>query len=152
MKILNLILIRKHFKDSYTIGNLFCLGSFIQDKEIKILKNEFLCNIIEDKFRGNELTGIKVKDKTAVPEGSFEVKMTYSPKFKKMLPEILNVPFFTGIRIHAGTSADDSSGCLICGYNKVVGKVVDSRVCLKKITDEIKSYDLCYITIKKEIF
>lgn len=68
-----------------------------------------------------------------------------------MLPELLNVPFFTGIRIHAGNSADDSSGCLICGYNKVVGKVLDSRVCLKKITDEIKKYDLCYITIKKEI-
>jgi hypothetical protein len=123
----------------------------VQDKEIKLLSNDFLCNIIEDKFRGNELTGIKVKDKTAIPEGTFEIKMTYSPKYKKMLPELLNVPFFTGIRIHAGNSADDSSGCLICGYNKVVGKVLDSRVCLKKITDEIKKYDLCYITIKKEI-
>lgn len=151
MKICNLILIRKHFKDSYTIGNLFCLGSFVENKDIKLISNKFLCNIIEDKFRGNDLSKNKVKDKTAIPEGFYEIKITHSAKYNKMLPEIINVPYFSGIRIHAGNSADDSSGCLICGYNKIVGKVVDSRKCLKEIIDEIQRYDLCFLTIKKEI-
>lgn len=151
MKLLNLILIRKHFKEDYTIGNFFALGSFVENKSIKLISNDFVCNIIEDKFRGNDLSKTKVKDKTAIPEGFYETKLVYSERFKMWVPKLFNVPFFTDIEIHAGNTADDSSGCLVCGYNRIVGKVLDSKICLGKIVDEIKKYDLCYTTIKKEI-
>ena len=41
--------------------------------------------------------------------------LSYSPRFKKILPEILNVPNFTGIRIHSLNKAEESEGCIGVG-------------------------------------
>ena len=59
--------------------------------------------------------GEKVYGKTAISEGTYEVKLTYSPRFKKILPEILNVPNFSGIRIHSLNKAEESEGCIGVG-------------------------------------
>ena len=53
--------------------------------------------------------------------------MEYSPKFKRVLPRLHNVPHFIGILIHSGTDENNSAGCIIVGMNKVKGKVVESR-------------------------
>ena len=79
-----------------------------------------------------EILKIKVKHKTAIPTGNYNVDITYSPRFKNQLPIVLNVKGFDGIRIHAGNSDKDSSGCVILGQNKVVGKVINSRVTCDK--------------------
>ena len=84
---------------SATIGELYVDGEHIADT-------------LEDRVRPE---GEKVYGKTAIPEGTYEVKLTYSPRFKKILPEILNVPNFSGIRIHCGNSSADSSGCVLVG-------------------------------------
>lgn len=117
-----LILHRKFKGPEYTIGKLYRKSG----------KNEvYMCDILEDTVRNSIKTAlhsfIKVYGKTAIPYGTYEITRTYSNRFKKMLPLLLNVPHFEGIRIHPGNTAADTEGCLLPGLNKVKGQVVESR-------------------------
>ena len=71
--------------------------------------------------------GQKIAGKTAIPSGMYRVKKTFSPRFKKILPEILEVEGFSGVRIHAGNTAKDTEGCLLLGLNKTKGAVINSQ-------------------------
>ena len=123
---MNITLKRIALRDTYTIGKLYIDGKYI-------------CDTVEDKVRDINKNGKfddgekKVYGQTAIPYGTYEVKWTYSPRFKKYMPEILNVPSFSGIRIHSGNTAADSLGCIIVGENKVVGKVINSRATVNKL-------------------
>ena len=95
----------------------------------------------EDKDRGLDqsmteanIRSIKVKHETAIPTGTYEVLMntvsgTFSKKelykdfCKGIVPRLKYVKGFSGILIHSGTDQSSSSGCIIVGENKVVGKV-----------------------------
>lgn len=151
MKVLTFYLLRNYLKEKYTIGNLYYTGIELNGKTTKIIEEDFLCNIIEDKFRGNDLAKKKVLGETCIPEGNYQIRMTYSPKYKKSLPQLLNVPYFEGIRIHSGNSAQDSEGCLIPGMNKEVGKVLESKKHTDVIINKIKKYDIINIIIKNNI-
>lgn len=103
--------VKRTFKGTeYTIGKLYIDG-------------HYLCDTLEDTVRN----GAKIAGKTAIPAGTYKVKKTMSPRFKKVLPEILNVPGFTGVRIHAGNTAIDTDGCLLLGLNKKKGQVLESQ-------------------------
>ena len=102
------------FAEDYTMGLLFIDGIFF-------------CDTIEDKYRGQNLTTTKVANETCVPYGVYNVKITYSSKFKKDMPQILDVPYFVGVRIHSGNKATDTSGCIIVGVKSKNGEVVESR-------------------------
>lgn len=113
-------------KSTYTIGKLY-------------VDNEYFCDTLEDKDRGlkdtmsvEEILKIKVKHETAIPTGNYNVDITYSPRFKKQLPIVFNVKGFDGIRFHSGNTDKDSSGCVLLGENKVIGKVINSRVTCEK--------------------
>lgn len=93
-----------------TLNRIF-LGSSATIGEL-LINDKHLCDTLEDRVRPE---GEKVYGKTAIPEGAYEMVLSYSPRFKKILPEILNVPNFTGIRIHCGNSSADSSGCILVG-------------------------------------
>lgn len=93
-----------------TLNRIF-LGSSATIGEL-LINDKHLCDTLEDRVRSE---GEKVYGKTAIPEGTYEVKLTHSPRFKKILPEILNVPNFSGIRIHTGNSSKDTEGCIIVG-------------------------------------
>ena len=148
MKILNLFLFRTHLKQNYTIGNLYHTFSDCKGKNMNILSKGYLCDTLEDTFRGNNLKGKKVYGQTCIPEGNYKIKMTYSNKFKKELPELLNVPYFEGIRIHQGNKPEDSEGCLLCGENKLVGKVINSTIKTNEVISLIEKADETYITIR----
>ena len=109
---MKLTLKRKFLGDNYTIGDLFIDG-------------KFFCNTIEDTVR--ELP------QTAIPAGTYKVTMEYSPRFKRKLPLLHNVPHFIGILIHSGNDESDSAGCLIVGNNTIKGKVTNSRVTSDKL-------------------
>lgn len=91
--------------------NRIFLGSSATIGELWV-NDTHLCDTLEDRVRSE---GEKIYGKTAIPEGTYEMVLSYSPRFKKILPEILNVPNFTGIRIHCGNSSADSSGCILVG-------------------------------------
>lgn len=102
-----------------------------------LVNNEYQCDTLEDRVRPD---GEKVYGKTAIPAGTYEVKLTYSPKFKQILPEILNVPNFTGIRMHKGNSSADTEGCILVGTwdGKKENWISDSRVAFNKLMDKLQ--------------
>ena len=114
-------LIRIAFKDTYTIGKLY-------------VDDTYFCDVLEDVDRGldssmseSEILEKKVKGQTAIPTSHYDINITYSPKYKRMMPLLLNVKGFSGIRIHSGNSSKDTDGCLLVGKNKKVGMVLESR-------------------------
>lgn len=112
---------RKYRKNGYTIGKLSINGKSI-------------CDTLEDTDRGltqdmsaDAIKAKKVYGKTAIPTGTYEVTMSYSNRFKKVMPLLLDVKGFEGIRIHSGNIPEDTEGCILCGKNTEVGKVLNSR-------------------------
>jgi len=97
-------------KPTYTIGKLYIDGKYFSDT-------------LEDTVRPS---GMKIPGQTAIPDGIYKVIMSMSNRFKRTLPEILNVPNFSGIRIHRGNTDKDTEGCILVGENKEVGKVLNS--------------------------
>ena len=119
--------------DTYTIGKLSIDG-------------KPFCDVIEDVVRDKNKDGdlqdageAKVYGQTAIPYGTYKVQLTMSNRFKKVLPLLLNVPEFEGIRIHAGNTAEDSHGCLLVGENKQKGKVINSAVTMEKLMAILKT-------------
>ena len=75
----------------------------------------------------SEILKLKVKGQTAIPTGIYTILLTYSPKYKRIMPLVNNVKGYSGIRIHSGNTHKDTEGCLLVGKNKEVGKVLESR-------------------------
>lgn len=125
---------RRYKGSKYTIGKLF-------------INDEYFCDTIEDIDRGLKssmsveyIKKKKVYAETAIPTGTYKIEMTYSSKFKRILPLLVDVKGFSGIRIHRGNTEIDSSGCIIVGENKVKGKVINSTryeiALVNKLLDE----------------
>ena len=130
--------LKRIFKgETYTIGKLYIDG-------------EYFCDAIEDAVRVLPVTcpntprGIvcsckeKVYARTAIPSGTYKITMEQSPRFKRKLPYLHNVPHFIGILIHSGNTADHSEGCLIVGKNKVKGQVLESKITLEALVKRIE--------------
>ena len=136
---MNLKLIREEYS-TYTSGVLF-----IDDKKF--------CETLEDVNRDINRNGkfdngeAKVYGDTCIPYGKYKVTVTYSPKFKRELPEILGVNSFSGIRIHRGNTEQDSAGCIILGENKVKGKVINSTPYEIKLVKLLENQKNITITI-----
>lgn len=60
-----------------------------------------------------------------IPDGTYTVSVTYSPRFKKMMPLIGNVPERSGIRIHGGTKPEHSTGCVLVSNPKDREKITE---------------------------
>jgi len=114
---------RTYPKEGYTIGDFFVDN---EDGNAPV----WLFNILEDRVRPD---GEKVFGETAIPAGNYKIIVDYSPKFKKNVPHILDVPGFDGIRIHPGNDAEDTEGCLLPGINDEPGKVHQSCKCFIKL-------------------
>lgn len=127
---MELTLHRKYRLSGYSIGKLYING-------------EYFCDTLEDTDRGLddkmsecEIIKIKVKDKTAIPTGTYHIDMdTVSPKFfsrawakpfNGKLPRLLNVKGYSGVLIHVGNLPSSTSGCVLVGKNTVKGQVTES--------------------------
>ena len=143
---MELLLKRIYKGNKYTIGKLYIDG-------------EWFCDTIEDVVRNlpkdcpytpkgrNCKCEEKVYGETAIPAGTYKVILSYSNRFKRILPEILNVPHFLGIRIHRGNTEQDSAGCIIVGENKVKGKVINSTPYEIKLVKLLENQENITITI-----
>lgn len=121
---MKLKLVRIAQRDTYTIGKLY-------------VEDEYFCDTLEDRVRDLTIEK-KVPGETAIPFGKYDVVVTMSPRFKRELPRLLNVPHFDGILIHRGNTAADTSGCILVGENKAIGKVLNSTPYELKLTEMLK--------------
>lgn len=120
---------RTFFAETYTIGKLSIDGVLF-------------CDTLEDKNRDLNKDGdlkdkgeTKVFGETAIPFGTYEIIMNESQRFKRKMPLLLNVPSFAGIRIHSGSKAEHSHGCILVGKNTIKGGLTESKVFEKKLYD-----------------
>lgn len=74
-----------------------------------------------------EIKAAKVYGETCIPYGTYKVELSYSPKFKKIMPAILNVKGFTGVRIHNGSYIEHTLGCPLIGIKYKDGMLTNSR-------------------------
>jgi hypothetical protein len=125
---MELKLIRETFTEKSTIGSLYVNGIFF-------------CYTLEDKDRRLESGGVKEYAKTAIQRGKYKVVLSFSNRFKKYLPELINVPQFAGIRIHAGNKAEDSEGCILVGATKTVDFIGQSQVTFGKLMKAIQAVE-----------
>ena len=125
-------------RDTYTIGRLYIDG-------------ERFCDTLEDRMRDLSKEA-KVKGRTAIPTGRYRLVLTYSPRFKRILPLLVDVPFFSGVRIHRGNTAKDTEGCILVGFNREVGKVLESAVTEQKLMAVLQNAankgEQIYITVE----
>lgn len=120
---------RRWPKSGYTIGNFYVSG-------------KKRCNSLEDTDRGllqsmpvGKINQLKVYGRTAIPKGTYKVILSVSPKFKDrswakkydgLVPEILNVKGYSGVRVHPANSASQVEGCVATGDNTKVGRLTNS--------------------------
>jgi len=121
---MRLKLIRTAKKETYTIGKMYVNGVYF-------------CDTLEDKRRDLSIEE-KVAGETAIPEGKYTVVITKSKRFGVDMPLLLNVPSFEGIRIHKGNTDIDTHGCILVGYNKEVGKLLDSTKAYNELFEKMK--------------
>lgn len=98
------------------------------------INDKFFCYTLEDKIRT-----VKIKHQTCIPSGTYKIVMTLSQRFKTILPLLLNVPNFEGIRIHAGNTTEDTSGCLLVGTAINGETLLHSKVALQELMAKIKT-------------
>jgi hypothetical protein len=112
-----LTLHRRPSADGVTLGNLTIDG-----------KHE--CFTCEDVVRPD---GEKVPGKTAIPAGVYRIILNQSVRFKRRLPLLLDVPMFTGIRIHSGNTQHDTEGCILPGRGFLPDRVTQSVIAFEAL-------------------
>lgn len=140
---MNILVKRIYTNDTYTISHIYADGSYV-------------CDGLEDADRGldqsmteAELMKMKVKSRTAIPTGKYKVTLdVISPKMSKKkyymdicggrVPRVLDVKAYSGILIHVGNTHTDTAGCLLVGYNKIKGKVINSKEAFEKLYHMMK--------------
>jgi hypothetical protein len=116
-----LTLNRKWYTKNSTIGDLLINGTWF-------------CFILEDVCRDLNRDGdlkdkgeAKVNGKTCIPAGRYQVIITWSNRFKRLMPLLVAVPDFDGIRMHWGNDAVATDGCLLTGSTRAVDFIGHTR-------------------------
>ncbi len=112
---MKLLLKRLHRTDNSTIGELSIDG-------------KFECYTLEDKERD-----VKIKSETAIPKGTYKVIINKSNRFKRLLPLLIDVKNFEGVRIHPGNTNHDTEGCILVGSKRSLDFIGGSRVAFDKL-------------------
>lgn len=120
---------RQKSNDKCTIGRLYVNGVF-------------QCYTLEDVVRPE-----KIKAQTAIPVGEYDVVITMSNRFKKLLPLLRNVPNFDGVRIHAGNTDSDTEGCILVGESAGQYSISGSRSAFDKLFAQMQKADSIKIKI-----
>lgn len=129
---MKLELIREEFTDKSTIGSLLVDG-------------KFFCYTLEDRVRNEKIFG-----QTAIPYGTYPVLITYSPRFKTNMPLLINVPGYSGVRIHSGNKAEDTEGCILVGLKKAPDYIMESRKAYSLLFNLLKSQKDITFTISQK--
>ncbi len=120
---------RLHKTDTSTIGELLIDGIFE-------------CYTLEDIERP-----VKIKAETAIPKGTYKVIINQSNRFKRLMPLLLNVPNFEGVRIHAGNTNHDTEGCILVGQSRNKNYIGQSRKAYEKLFKKMQAAKEISLTI-----
>lgn len=121
---------RLHKTNTSTIGEL-------------LIDGVFECYTLEDVERE-----VKVKSETAIPKGTYKVIINQSNRFKRLLPLLLDVPNFEGVRIHSGNSNYDTEGCILVGQTRGKDYIGKSRKAFDKLFKKMQAAKDITITIQ----
>jgi hypothetical protein len=130
---MTLELIRLQYLHDRTLGTLHFVGD-----------NQWHCDTLELPATINGETN--VPNLCCIPAGTYELKVTWSPAFKRWLPLLMAVPGRSGIRIHAGNTPRDTKGCILVGW-KYGNELLCSQHKLIELTDQLRRNETHYITI-----
>ena len=139
-------LIRKYYQAKYTIGRLYVNNRFFSDclepPSLHLTERTALGTILIAKYKGYR----------AIPTGRYRILITRSRRFGRWLPLLLNVKGFEGIRIHAGNKPEDTRGCILPGFNRRKGYVLDSTRCVltlvKMMTEAIAKGEKVFVEVR----
>lgn len=121
---------RLHRTELSTIGELSIDG-------------KFECYTLEDKERD-----VKIKSETAIPKGEYKVIINQSNRFKRLLPLLLNVKNFEGVRIHPGNTNHDTEGCILVGTTRSKDFIGSSRIAFQRLFKKMQLAKDITITIE----
>lgn len=122
---MKLTLIRTGRLETYTTGVLY-------------VSDRMFCHTLEPRWRNLKIEK-KVKGKTAIPEGTYRVRLLDSPKFGRTMPCLMDVPHFSGILIHTGNSVADTKGCILVGERGEYGSLMNSRPAFDRLYQMLES-------------
>ena len=135
---LNLMIRRFSFHDKFTKGEMLANGIHLG----------YTC---EDVDRRLESGGTKVVKETAIPRGRYRMIISYSNRFEKEMPEVIDVPQFSGVRIHGGNTHSDTEGCPLFGTeltpDGVRGCMTINSMLIKMIGECIAQGHKCWLEI-----
>lgn len=96
------LILRKWYTDNSTEGELYRNGQFV-------------CYTLELSVRKMNKSG-----RVAIPVGIYPLRITFSNRFQRDMPEICDVPGRSGIRIHVANYPGDVEGCVGVGKERGV--------------------------------
>lgn len=118
---------RRWYTDESTVGELR-------------LGDQHLCWTLEDRRRPD---GVKVPGGTCISPGRYRVALTVSPAARRgelwtpradgVLPLLVDVPGFDGVRIHSGNTHGDTLGCILVGKFRAPDRLGGSRQALEEL-------------------
>ena len=108
------------------------ISTEISTHGVLFIDSRYECFTLEDVVRPEKIAG-----ETAIPAGRYQITITQSPRFRRPLPLLHDVPEFRGIRIHPGNTAVHTAGCLLVGQGRATNRVTRSRKAMEALQPKL---------------
>lgn len=126
MRDIKFLLQRDVCAPGFTLGRLFVDG----------MMYGFTCEDQDRKLEENP--GAKIQKRTAIPRGLYRLTLSFSNRFKKVMPLIKDVPGFDGVRIHGGNDQYDTEGCPLLGKTRTADGVANCKEVNARLLERIQ--------------